>query len=297
MGLRTRRGRPVTKQTWSRLLSNPIYAGWIRNGSDRVRGKHEPLVSEEVFNAVQDRINRKSRPHSRLNEEFPFRGFVKCSGCGRNLTGGWAKGRKERYARYWCWQKDCGAVGVSREELESQFTGLLSLMAPTAEFLAELPLIAAREWETRKVRIGKDAETLSKRLADQETLNRKAIQAKIDGEISAEDFRVMKESLSAESERIREQIRALDSERSTMQDLTSQAQVQVIDLVAAWNNASVNQKQEMAKGLFPEGLFFSEETKFFEPRNRVLIDMSLRWLEEHRKEKHAILNIGVPDGI
>lgn len=259
--------------------------------------KHEPLISEKTFQAVQDRINGKSRPHAKLNEDFPLRGFVKCNACGKNLTGGWVKGRKERYARYWCWTKGCGAVGMSRDDLEGGFVALLSRMEASAEFLAQLPVIAAREWETRKVRIGKDAEVLSKRLADQETLNRKAIQAKINGEISAEDFRVMKESISAESERIKEQINALDAERSTMQDLMQQAQVQAFDFVAAWKSATINQKQEMAKGLFEGELFFSEERGFFEPRNKVIIDMQIRWLQEHANEGRPIFNIGAGDGI
>ena len=138
LGLRTRRGRPLTKQSWGRLLRNPIYTGWIVSGDTRVRGKHEPLISEEIFQAVQDRINGKSRPHAKVNEDFPFRGFVHCARCGKKLTAGWAKGRKEHYAHYWCWQKECRAVGVSAKELEAQFVGLLCLMEPTAEYLAKL---------------------------------------------------------------------------------------------------------------------------------------------------------------
>src|SRR5438876_658999 len=48
MGLKTRRGRPLTKQSFARMLQNPIYAGWIANRDARVRGKHEPLVSEQL---------------------------------------------------------------------------------------------------------------------------------------------------------------------------------------------------------------------------------------------------------
>jgi site-specific DNA recombinase len=297
MGLRTRKGNPLTKQSWGRLLQNPIYAGWIRSEQNRVRGKHEALVSEETFQNVQDRINGKSRPHQRLNEDFPLRGFVKCAGCGKNLTGGWAKGRKERYARYWCWQKGCGTVGVSRDELETHFIALLSSMEPTAEFLTQLPIIAAREWETRKGRIAKDAEVLSKRLAEQETLNQKAIRAKINGDISAEDFRVLKDSISADSERIKEQINALDSERSAMQDLMAQSKEQLIDLAGAWRKGTVNQKQELAKGLFPEGLVFSERRKFFEPANTDITAMQYRYLQSHDEEDDSFWNIGAGDGI
>src|SRR5438876_1180840 len=297
MGLKTRRGRPLTKQSWGRLLSNPIYAGWIRNGQNQVRGKHEPLVSEQLFQSVQNRLNGKSSPHKKLSEDCPLRGFVRCARCGKNLTAGWVKGRKERYARYWCWQKGCRAVGISKEELENRFVGLLGSFQPTAEFQAQLPLIAARQWETRKARIGKDAEMLSKRLAEQNTLNQKLITAKLNGEISVEDFKMMKDSISAESEKIKDQINALDSERSAMQDLMQQAQVQIIDLVAAWRNGTVNQKQELAKGIFPEGLVFSHEKQFFEPANIELIGMWHKWIDDFVAGKDEDFDIGAGDGI
>ncbi len=145
-------------------------------------------------------------------------------------------------------------MGVSRDELEGQFLALLKLMEPTAQLIAMLPVIAAREWETRKARIAKDAEQLSKRLADQTTLNQQAIRSKISGEISAEDFQLIKANIATEEARIKEQINALDSERSAMQDLIQQAQAQSLDLVAAWRNGSTSQKQELVRGFFPHGV-------------------------------------------
>lgn len=297
LGLRTRRGRVLTKQSWGRLLSNPIYAGWIVSRQDRVRGKHEALISDATFQKVQERIGGKSTPHKQINDDFPLRGLVRCSSCGKYLTAGWARGRKDNYPRYWCWKPGCRKVGVGRDELEAQFLALLNLMEPTAELIAMLPMIAAREWETRKARIAKDAEQLSKRLADQTTLNQRTIRAKIEGEISAEEFQTMKDAIAAETGRIREQINALDSERSAMQDLIEQAQVQSLDLVAAWRNGSTAQKQELVRGFFPEGLPFSNEKKFFEPRNPELRDMQLRWLQANLIDGTPEKNIGAGDGI
>lgn len=298
LGLRTRLGNAaLTKQTWGRVLNNPFYAGWIVQNETRVRGKHEPLISDVTFQRVQDKINGKSRPHQRVNDDFPLRGVVLCGACGKNLTSGWVKGRKERYPRYWCWQKGCGKVKASREEVEGGFVALLKLMGPTAELLAQLPEIAAREWKERKARIAKDAEMLSKRRADQNNLNQKTIRAKIEGQISAEDFKAMKASIEAENQRIDEQIIALDSERSTLQDLMAQAKVQMIDLVKSWEIATTNQKQELVKALFPEGLLFGADNGYFEPGNRVLRDMQLRWLQRHLIENEPIENIGAGDGI
>lgn len=52
MGLRTRKGDPVPKQTWGKMLANEIYCGWVVSGDLRVRGTHTPLISEKVFEKI-----------------------------------------------------------------------------------------------------------------------------------------------------------------------------------------------------------------------------------------------------
>lgn len=268
----------------------------IQETEDKVR---EQTIAELNHQAAQLSKETEDEHTARIQIEakVAWRRLSKCTACGKNLTSGWAQGRKERYARYWCWTKGCGKVGVSRDELEAQFLALLKLLEPTAELIAMLPVIAAREWQTRKARIAKDAEQLSKLLADQTTLNQMAIRAKIRGEISAEDFQIEKDRIAAEEGRIRKQINALDSERSAMQDLIEQAQVQSLDLVAAWRNGSTAQKQELVRGFFSEGLPFSNERKFFEPGNRQLRDMQLRWLQANLIDGKPENNIGAGDGI
>jgi site-specific DNA recombinase len=225
-----------------------------------------------------------------VSEEFPLRGFVRCAKCGKNLTAGWARGRKERYAHYWCWTPKCHAVGLRREELERQFVDLLSRMQPTAKLLAQLPELAAREWEERKIRIGRDAETLHKRLAEQRTLNQKIILGKLNGQLDEQEYGVLRQSINEETARIEEQISALDSERATMQDLIAQTQTQILDLARTWKESNVNQRQEMCRAFFPQGLAFSHEKYFFEPCNTVLHQMLSRFLEDLSQN-------GVPDGI
>src|ERR1700737_3848114 len=60
LGLNTRKGRPLTKQTLSRLLRNQIYAGWIVSGQNKVKGLHQPLVTQDLFNSTQDALAGKN---------------------------------------------------------------------------------------------------------------------------------------------------------------------------------------------------------------------------------------------
>jgi hypothetical protein len=284
MGLLTRKGRKLTKQSFGWMLHNPVYNGWVVSGGHKAKGNHEPLVSDELFQAVQDRLNGNGTPHKKLSDEFPLRGLVRCSGCGRLLTAGWVKGRKERYPRYWCWTKGCGTVSIGRGAVEGEFVALLERMEPPTEFMTEeLPEIAAREWQTRKERIAKDSEVLSKRLAEQRTLNQKAITAKLKGELAADDFETIKASVAEEMARIQEQITALDCERSTMEELLEQTKAQIIDFKAAWLSGSVNQRQEMAKALFPDGLVYSPKKRFFEPRNVTIFQMLQNWFADWKR--------------
>lgn len=44
-----------------------------------------------------------------------------------------------------------------------------------------------------------------------------------------------------------------------MQETMKQAEDEYVDLVTAWEKGDVNQRQELAKSFFPQGLVFSHE--------------------------------------
>ena len=66
-----------------------------------------------------------------------------------------------------------------------------------------------------------------------------------------------------------------------------------VDLGRAWGNGSVQQKQELASGLFPDGLVYSGKLKYFEPSNVLLMDTLLEMFNPTEDEE----NIGAGDGI
>jgi site-specific DNA recombinase len=289
LGLRTRKGRTIPKQTFSRLVRNPFYAGWIQNGDTRVRGAHDALVSDEMFEEVQARLKGHA-PHDIEHDTFPLRGFVRCARCGKNLTAGWVTGRNQKYPRYWCWTKGCRAVTVRAERLEGSFRTLLGIIQPEAHLLASLPTLAARSWEQRKERIATDARQLARRLQDQTTLNEKAIKAKLLGELTEDDFKVMKASIDRETQQIQAQIAALDAETSSMSALMQQTDEAVINFGKSWDAAVPTRRREIQSALFPEGLGYDPELFYFCPLNPSLVQLLNDVLED------AGL-VGVPDGI
>lgn len=71
LGLTTQTGKKLSAQSFENLLRNPIYAGWvvIPKWSLKERGSFEPLVTEELFDKVQDIIDGKRTaivPHIKI---------------------------------------------------------------------------------------------------------------------------------------------------------------------------------------------------------------------------------------
>ena len=291
MGLRTKKGLPVSKQTFARMVSNPIYAGYVVSGDVRAKGIHEPIILDELYRSVQLRLNpNRGGSHKKLNEDFPLRGVVRCASCGKFLTAGWVPGRTKRYAHYWCWTPGCRNVNVSRDDLHTEFVGgLLGCMQPTAEFIAQLPGMIAERWKKRKEQIANDKKRMNRQLADQRALNQKAIVAKLNEEITGEDYAEFKKTSDEIVSTIEVQIKALDSEHASMEAMLEQAAIQAVDLVGAWEKGNVNQRQELAKSFFPKGLVFSNEREFFEPANTEVMEMYRRWFADWNE-------IGAPSG-
>jgi site-specific DNA recombinase len=273
LGLTTLKGHHVTKQTFQRILNNEIYAGWLKSGSLRVKGQHVPIVSEELFAQVQQRINKRSVDHKPVNESFPLKGMVICWKCGKLITAAHVRGRSNTYQRYWCYTKGCGGVACSKADLERHFVNLLGMIVqPSAELIANLPSLAATQWATRKEQMAAEAAALSKRLQEQNDLSARAVKAKIKGEISQTDYEGFKASVDAEVQQIQTQIAHLDQTTVGIKELMAQTEQEAVNFAMFWKEAGLNQRLELQKALFPHGLFFSPKNLFFEPRNTQLFE-------------------------
>ncbi|WMI81566.1 recombinase family protein [Anaerotignum sp. MB30-C6] len=104
MGFRTHRGGVFENRTIQYILNNPVYKGYSRwtptgrtrrnfNNPDSViaKGNWEPLVSQELWEAAANRINREKRTHySHKRPETEGKhwisSMIKCSACQRSLV-------------------------------------------------------------------------------------------------------------------------------------------------------------------------------------------------------------------
>ena len=78
LGLRSRSGHKLSKQSFSQMMRNRTYCGWVKQKDIVARGAFEPLITEELFERAQLVLNgrnkkQKERQTSRRLAAAPFR--------------------------------------------------------------------------------------------------------------------------------------------------------------------------------------------------------------------------------
>lgn len=125
-GLRTPRTKQRLKMaTIHRILMNEIYTGNFWWKGVLYKGSHKPIVSQDLFNRVQDTIKRRARFRSTTQKhEFPFRGLLACGRCGCAMT---AEIQKQRYVYYHCTghKGKCGEPWVREEVIADAYSEAL----------------------------------------------------------------------------------------------------------------------------------------------------------------------------
>jgi len=133
-------GRKIGKSIIHNILQDPFYCGkFVWNGNE-YEGKHEPLIPEEIFALVKQRLKREVRSGRYRKHSFAYTGLFCCAGCGCAITAEVQKG----HVYYRCTHyKPCAQRKFVREEkiTEQIITALRALKIlwpPLLEWLRQV---------------------------------------------------------------------------------------------------------------------------------------------------------------
>ena len=144
-GARTARGRAFGKDTVREMLVNAAYCGYVgglRSKDRSVRGLHEPLVAEELFDRVQEvrawrtRVLKPGRP----SEDYLLRKLLHCERCGARMHG--TRGSRAGIRRYICsthrYTPDCDQPIAKAEPIEAQLIDWIRDFQPDPQLRAHV---------------------------------------------------------------------------------------------------------------------------------------------------------------
>lgn len=127
----TRTGKALTLSNVQIILRNNFYMGLIeypRKSGKWYAGKHEPIISQELFKRVQERLDSYSDLRKGNNKEFAFTRLMKCGMCKSGVTAeekfkNLKDGTQKKYIYYGCTRfhdKNCKNTYLREEDLISQ---------------------------------------------------------------------------------------------------------------------------------------------------------------------------------
>ncbi len=177
LGLRTRAtpkrpARPLALSKLATLLHNPYYRGVVLYKGLEHPGKHERLVSDEIFEQVQRVLAAHTVSGERSYKHHHYlKGTVFCRHCRERL--GYSK-QKNRHGReywyFWCANRHrgdgCLQRYVDQDNLEDEVVRFWEeQVRPTAGQIDELRAVLAETLNDRQHRSGKERERQERRLA------------------------------------------------------------------------------------------------------------------------------------
>ena len=129
-----------------------------------------------------------------------------------------------------------------------------------------------------------------------------------DGSVEAQ-YKAFVESNEREIAQLDERVKALESERQTLAELTAKTEKEIVDLVGAWQRGTLNQKLDLQRGLFGSHLAFDKKQGFLNTQNFLLMDEIQKVLVEANEDtsdsnqtrseadEEPSEEIGVSDGV
>ncbi|MDC1205371.1 recombinase family protein [Candidatus Pacebacteria bacterium] len=177
---------PLSKASIKTMLTNRAYIGFIKHHDEWFDGSFEPIISPQLFEAVQKMLKKRERPCKVKNgHDFPFVGLFRCGGCESMITAQHTHGNGGTYRYYRCTKKKgvCGQKYLREDILVSQLKERLQSISLCDRY-TDWMLEEIGAWEKEEQTSShSDVQNLSLKIKESETRMEKLVSTYLDGDI------------------------------------------------------------------------------------------------------------------
>jgi site-specific DNA recombinase len=259
------KGLKIGRSQMFRLLRNPFYCGRINVPAYKdepaivVEGRHEPLVSQQLFMEVQDALNGRTRrvmPKNMAKAELPLRGFLTCRKCGSNISGSASKGNGGKYFYYHC-SRGCNER-FKADEANSIFVNELEKIRANEQSINLFEAVIkdyAKQSNRQKLdgtkAIQGEIETHYARIS-------KAQQMMVDGDITTAEYREIRQRYEQEIIRLEGRQTEIKQVDAGLMEYVSNTAKLLRNLPEYYASAALPVKQKLIGSVLGEKLVFEK---------------------------------------
>jgi DNA invertase Pin-like site-specific DNA recombinase len=261
------KGLKVSRSAFWYLVRNPMYCGklfvpaWKDEEAIYVKGIHEPLITEALFEEVQDILSgrKKNVPvKNTRHEALPLRGYLACSRCGRPLTGSASHGNGGKYYYYHC-QASLGCKErFKAPEANASFINFLATFSAKEEVLELYSLIIEERFKKAKATKSTESKDTQAKIEKLNTRLKNAKEMMLDGEMDRSEYKEIKAELEPEIERLRKAQTTTNTLEDDYKQYGRKGLSILKNLAIIYASADLQRKQQIQGAIFPEKLVYSE---------------------------------------
>ncbi len=257
------KGLKCGKNNFLIAIRNPVYYGKItipkykNEETYLVQGQHEPLISEHLFNEVQDALDgRKRKQGTKILsiDELPLRGFLECSRCSRILTGSASKGRNSYYYYYHC-STQCGCR-YKADVVNDAFIAELNKYSLDAAMKKLCATVLLDVYNNDANESKDDRKTVLKQIDEQNERLRKAREFMLTSKIEPEDYALIKKETEVNLEKLEARITDVAAKPINIGEYVIKAVDVISNIGKLYQNADNEGKRAIIGSMYPEKLHF-----------------------------------------
>lgn len=223
-------GSAFQKTNLDRILKNVTYIGKIKFNGQIYDGLHKGIISQEIFDDVQDMLNANniSKTKYRQNDNsFYLKGLLKCGSCHTAMTPSHSNSKGKKYFYYRCMvnndqsKKNCLIGSVQARKVEELVVDELKFLSSNSQIIENIVEIATKNQHERVNGLAKKKKYLSDRLAHANAKAKNILNAfGIDGDKPDQNRYIRNElnELETLSIQIEREIESIDFEITNLKD-------------------------------------------------------------------------------
>ena len=297
-------GRPLKKDQITFLLSNPFYFGHFAYSGEMYEGTHTPIVSKELFDAVQKVLALRSRAHHKAaNEPQAYCGLLHCGECGFSITAEdklkrQKNGNVHRYIYYRCTKKKaavhCSQPYVREEALDSQLSDLLAKFVLPPHWAKELDAMAEKDAQEATHATATSIQAMRAKIAEIDGKIARITDLFVEQDIERGDYLERKRALMSEKKSVQERILLLEANAAVWLEPMRKwlAEASMLDEIA--KSKDLPSKKSSLQKIFGSNLTLHAREARGVPQNQWF---SLLAAKENHPELNLVSKLVTPRGI
>ena len=214
-GIKTSGGLPLKKDQVKYMLTNPFYYGHFRYAGEVHEGKHAPIVSKKLFDAVKAVITKRGHRYKGERTPQALCGLLACGTCNMAITAEkkikhQKNGNVHEYVDYRCTRKSkaikCSEQPITEPALTAQLSDILHGYAMPKSWAHTLETMIAEDERKAEQSSGVFIAGAQTRISNLQGKLQRLLDSYLDQDIDQPTYRSKQAELMSEKKSLEEQI-------------------------------------------------------------------------------------------